>query len=144
MTTGREGYASGASCSGRSYQAGQASRGYQGDDYVSDPQGPTRLTRNGESRLQVHEGWQPECNYRKITLAKKPIKKKRTGQDLRNLDKGLDGLRFQSNGRVQCLYVATHNTRTMSTDYQLQAYIEATAKIKADVIGICETRRKEE
>ncbi|KHN71238.1 Craniofacial development protein 2, partial [Toxocara canis] len=42
------------------------------------------------------------------------------------------------------LYVATHNTRTMSSDCQIQAYVEATAKIKADVIGICETRRSEE
>ena len=48
VETGREGYASRALCSGRSNQAGQASRRHQGDDYGSDPQGPTRLKRSGE------------------------------------------------------------------------------------------------
>ncbi|VDM41296.1 unnamed protein product [Toxocara canis] len=57
VATGREVYASRASGSGRSNQAGQASRGHQGDDYASDPQGPTWLKRDGEPpRLLGHEG----------------------------------------------------------------------------------------
>ncbi|VDK43287.1 unnamed protein product [Anisakis simplex] len=66
-----------------------------------------------------------------------------TGQDLRNLDNGSDRQRFQCNGRVKRqTFVATHNTRTISFDYQ--AYVEKTVKIKVDVIRISEARRNEE
>ena len=42
------------------------------------------------------------------------------------------------------LSLATHNVRSFSTDPLVDVYIEATKKIKADIIGICETRRSRE
>ncbi|VDK17331.1 unnamed protein product [Anisakis simplex] len=64
--------------------------------------------------------------------------------DSQNLENGPAGQRLQSNGRIKRLFAATHNTGTMSSDYQIEAYIKEIAKIQADVIGISETKRSEE
>ena len=59
--------------------------------------------------------------------------------------KGPDGLRVKKNGRADRLdrkfFIASHNTRTMSSDALIDVYLETTEKLKADIIGICETRR---
>ncbi|KAK6022081.1 endonuclease/exonuclease/phosphatase family protein [Ostertagia ostertagi] len=39
------------------------------------------------------------------------------------------------------MHIASHNVRTLSTDSLLDVYLQQLEKIKADIIGVCETRR---
>ncbi|KAK6032255.1 endonuclease/exonuclease/phosphatase family protein [Ostertagia ostertagi] len=43
-------------------------------------------------------------------------------------------------GRIK-MHIASHNVRTLSTDSLLDVYLQQLEKIKADIIGVCETRR---
>ncbi|KAK6009704.1 hypothetical protein OSTOST_25346 [Ostertagia ostertagi] len=54
-----------------------------------------------------------------------------------------DVIRTTANGTVK-IYIACHNVRTLSSDALTDVYIQETRKIKADVIGVSETRRNEE
>uniref|UniRef100_A0A0M3IBR5 Interleukin-12 subunit alpha n=1 Tax=Ascaris lumbricoides TaxID=6252 RepID=A0A0M3IBR5_ASCLU len=39
------------------------------------------------------------------------------------------------------VFLASHNVRTLSSDPKVDTYLDVMANIKADVTGICETRR---
>ena len=45
---------------------------------------------------------------------------------------------------VEKVFIASHNVRTLSSDAKIDIYLDVTASIKADVIGICETRRSDD
>ncbi|XGW03528.1 hypothetical protein V3C99_015033 [Haemonchus contortus] len=48
--------------------------------------------------------------------------------------------RNKDHGRIR-IHIASHNVRTLSTDSLLDIYLQQMEKIKADIVGVCETRR---
>ncbi|XGW11656.1 hypothetical protein V3C99_012831, partial [Haemonchus contortus] len=48
--------------------------------------------------------------------------------------------RNKDHGRIR-IHIASHNVRTLSTDSLLDIYLQQIEKIKADIVGVCETRR---
>ena len=78
----------------------------------------------------------------KTTIAKNPNKYYPNAS--RNRTFGPAGQRVKNNGRVHKFFIASHNVRTLSSDPKIDVYLDVTANIKADVTGICETRKSDD
>ncbi|XGW33949.1 hypothetical protein V3C99_018019 [Haemonchus contortus] len=53
---------------------------------------------------------------------------------------GIRQERNRGHGRIR-IHIASHNVRSLSTKSSLDIYLQQLDNIKADIVGVCETRR---